>query len=491
MWICVEAGASRGLVVPVQGERYTIGTSDDAWLRLTEPAAAALQASLRPTSDGGLELHPEAPGSPVLLDGEPVEAPTGVQDGQRVAVGETVLALSRDDPTASPAERLDEPTGQRNPAGGPLSARARRAYAAQASERQARRMRRAVRRATVMGLIALCVAGGTVALALNGVLGGSAASPERARGPAAPAAAPTVADVVRGATPGTVLVRTKIGDESGSGSGWVLDAQRGLIVTNHHVVNAGESFQAGTADALRDARLLAAAPCSDLAILELTDRRGLRALPLGDQAGLEQGEQVVALGFPANISQADTLTTTAGIVSVVRDSFRAAAPDIPEFDNLIRTDAALNPGNSGGPLLDLEGRVVGVNTAVVSELGGRPIQGQGYAIGVDTTRQVLADLGQGRSRGWFGVGVVAVDPKVLRQRNLPPGMLLTGAAPGGTGTPGDLENKLLVSVNGQQLDGTLASYCKAAGSVQSGATAQLGLIARPGGPVESVPVRFR
>ena len=141
----------------------------------------------------------------------------------------------------------------------------------------------------------------------------------------------------------------------------IVDAAKGLVLTNFHVIALGPDLQAGTPNRLDDAEVRAAAPCEDLALLHVEGLEDRRAIPLGRQADVQQGDQVVALGYPASASGGEELTSTAGVVSSVRTPLRIPAPDQPRFTNLVQTDAALGPGNSGGPLVGGGGRLVGIN----------------------------------------------------------------------------------------------------------------------------------
>src|SRR5439155_3754516 len=102
-----------------------------------------------------------------------------------------------------------------------------------------------------------------------------------------------------------------------TGTGFVLDAGNGLVVTNFHVVNGGSSFSVGVNGNLRPARIAGAAPCDDLAVVQVADNSGMETFPLGSQGDLRQGEQVVAVGYPASVSIYDELSSTTGIVSCV------------------------------------------------------------------------------------------------------------------------------------------------------------------------------
>ena len=249
-------------------------------------------------------------------------------------------------------------------------------------------------------------------------------------------------DIVEQVAPSTVRVKANFRGQQSEGSGWVLDAGDGLVVTNFHVVSGGTEFDVIADGDSSDADLVAAAPCEDLALLKADETEGLEPLPLGSGADLRQGERVVALGYPANLSLGEDISSTAGVISVVTSSERLPVPDSPTFEDLVQTDAPLNPGNSGGPLVNEEGKLVGVNTAILTELGGQPIQGQGYAIGVDRVKEVVAELRRGRSAGWFGTGLV-VPPRASQRRERLRGILATGAVPGTSGFENRLEGALV------------------------------------------------
>jgi putative serine protease PepD len=210
---------------------------------------------------------------------------------------------------------------------------------------------------------------------------------------------------------------------------------------------------------------------------------GLRQAPLGTGTELEQGETVVALGYPASATPSDTVTSTRGVVSAPRAALRDPAPDVPAYRDAVQTDTALNPGNSGGPLADLDGRVVGVNAAArTTGADGRALEGQHFAIGIDRARRVLTELRSGRSLAWTGAtfGYPATDELV--ERKLPPGLYVTGAVPGTPAARAGLggRGELLAAVDGRPLAPTLASYCEAMADRSSGERVTLTL-ARPGG----------
>jgi serine protease Do len=283
--------------------------------------------------------------------------------------------------------------------------------------------------------------------------------------------------VVAGVAPETVLVETqRAGTRTGTGSGFVLDAGQGLVVTNAHVVNQGDGFRVLAGGRERAARVRAVAPCEDLALLQVADRKGLDAAALAPDGSVEQGETVVALGYGAD--GGDAVGSTTGVVSVPRTTFRDPAPDVPAYPEVVQTDTALNPGNSGGPLVDLDGRVIGVNSAArTSGSDGRPLQNVNYAIAVERARPVIDRLRNGFSAGWTGLTFGYPTEAELRRLHLPAGVRVTGVIPETPAArsaikPGDL----IAGVNGRALAApSLSAFCDLAASSGSGQTLALAL----------------
>jgi putative serine protease PepD len=298
--------------------------------------------------------------------------------------------------------------------------------------------------------------------------------------------------VVRRLIPSTVLVETLDGERrTGTGSGWVFDARAGLVVTAAHVVNAGVRYRVASDGQSRPATLVANAPCEDLAVLRVSGLAGLRSAALGTGRGLEQGETVVALGYPAGAAATDAPTSTRGVVSVSRAAFRDPAADVPAYPRAVQTDTALNPGNSGGPLADLDGRIVGVNAAArTTGSDGRPLEGQNFAIAIDGARVVIDGLRRGRSVGWTGATFGYPTVQELAERRLPPGLYLTGAVPGTPAARARLggRGELLAGVDGRPVGASLSSYCAAIAGRASGDRVRLTLVAPGGGKPRVVTV---
>jgi S1-C subfamily serine protease len=195
--------------------------------------------------------------------------------------------------------------------------------------------------------------------------------------------------------------------QEGSGSGFVYDGQ-GHIVTNFHVIEGAEELIVAMADGQEyEAELIGADPANDLAVIRIDAGRDLPApVVMGDSEALRVGQFVVAIGNPFGLEQ--TLTT--GVISALGRIIQS--PEDNRFiGEAIQTDAAINPGNSGGPLLDLKGRVIGVNSQIISP--SRASAGVGFAVSSNTVRRVVPELIE---RGyyphpWLGTYMLTLSPR--------------------------------------------------------------------------------
>jgi serine protease DegQ len=184
----------------------------------------------------------------------------------------------------------------------------------------------------------------------------------------------------------------------GLGSGVLIDSE-GDVITNNHVVEGANELAVALPDGtIRDTKLVGVDPDSDLALLKI-EPSGLRPIAIGDVNGVAVGDVVLAVGNPLGVGQ----TVTQGIISALGRKGIGINP----IENFIQTDAAINPGNSGGALVDTSGRLIGINSAILSRGGGS--EGIGFAIPIDLAQKVIASLKKnGRvARGWLGVSTTS------------------------------------------------------------------------------------
>jgi S1-C subfamily serine protease len=208
------------------------------------------------------------------------------------------------------------------------------------------------------------------------------------------------------------------------GSGFLITGD-GKILTNSHVVANEHQLEVTLSDQSKyKATLLSRDESNDLALLQITPRKKLPWLRLGDSEGLQVGQKVLAIGNPFGLD--GTLTT--GVVSSLARTIRGENDQ--KLEGLIQTDAAINMGNSGGPLLDSAGDVIGINTAILGPNGGNI--GIGFAMPINRAKLMLDDLQAGRKRPRLGVSVVPVAGDYANALNLPSqgGLLITEVEPG-------------------------------------------------------------
>ena len=220
----------------------------------------------------------------------------------------------------------------------------------------------------------------------------------------------TFAPVLEQATPAVVSIRVDLRRQgpwsrSGpSGSGVIIDSGKGRVVTNHHVIRGAEKITVALKDRREfDAELVGSDPATDIALLKI-DAEDLKALPLGDSDDLKVGDFVVAIGNPFDLGQ----TVTSGIVSALgRTGFSDG------YEDFIQTDASINRGNSGGALVDLDGRLVGINSMIVSPSGVSV--GLGFAVPANIVRTVTEQIVEHGSvrRGQLGVMIQDVSPDAV------------------------------------------------------------------------------
>ncbi|HYK17335.1 MAG TPA: trypsin-like peptidase domain-containing protein [Bryobacteraceae bacterium] len=207
------------------------------------------------------------------------------------------------------------------------------------------------------------------------------------------------------------------------GSGFLI-SEDGKILTNSHVVTNDRQLEVTLSDQTRyPAKLITRDEANDLAMIQITPRKKLTWLRLGDSDGLQVGQKVLAIGNPFGLN--GTLTT--GVVSSLGRSIRGE--NNQELEGLVQTDAAINFGNSGGPLLDSAGDVIGINTAILGPNGNIGI---GFAMPINRAKALLEDFQAGRKRPRLGVTVVPVSGDYADALNLPTqgGLLVQEVEPG-------------------------------------------------------------
>src|SRR5499427_2034947 len=233
------------------------------------------------------------------------------------------------------------------------------------------------------------------------------------------------------------------------GSGVLVDPS-GLVVTNNHVIEGADQIKVSLADKREfEAEIVLKDAHSDLAVLRIGDKRErFAAIDLGDSDALQVGDVVLAIGNPFGVGQ----TVTHGIVSAVART----QIGITDYQFFIQTDAAINPGNSGGALVGLDGRLVGINTAIFSRSGGS--QGIGFAIPVSMVRGVIASAQGGSSvvrRPWLGAKLQAVTPEIADGLGLkrPAGALVASiTAKSPAARAGLKTSDVIISIDGQPVD---------------------------------------
>jgi S1-C subfamily serine protease len=279
-----------------------------------------------------------------------------------------------------------------------------------------------------------------------------------------------VAEIYRRSGPGVVqITSTSEGDSSSDafgnvvpgqsqsalGSGFVIDKE-GHIVTNYHVVQGASQIEVSFSNQdTVDARVVGTDPSTDLALLKVdVDAQALTPLALADSDDVEVGDPVVAIGNPFGLER----TVTSGIVSALQREVRA--PNNFTIDHVIQTDAPINSGNSGGPLIDAAGRVIGVNSQIETGNGGGGNVGIGFAVPSNTVKSVVAQLlDDGRvDRAYLGVSLQDIESDVADVLKLPAdsGVLVGAVQPGSPADKAGLEGgdtRVVVAGESYQIGG--------------------------------------
>ena len=229
------------------------------------------------------------------------------------------------------------------------------------------------------------------------------------------------------------------------GSGFIIDPS-GLVVTNNHVISEADEVSVILNDGTTlKAEVVGRDQKTDLALIKVTPTRPLKAVKFGDSDKLRLGEWVIAIGNPFSLGG----TVTAGIVSARNRDIQSGP-----YDNYIQTDASINRGNSGGPLFNLNGEVIGVNTAIISPSGGSI--GIGFAVPSKTVVPVVDQLREFKEvrRGWLGVRIQQVSDEIAESLSINPtrGALVAGIDDKGPAKPAGIEpGDVIVKFDGKDV----------------------------------------
>ncbi|HEX8743402.1 MAG TPA: trypsin-like peptidase domain-containing protein [Thermoleophilaceae bacterium] len=436
----IVSGADAGRTANVRGDQFTLGREGTTNLVLRDAKASRRHVSLKELPDGRVELTDLGSRNGTFVNGQQVTGTTVLNGGEEIRIGDTVLRAVREQQAAVPppppgaapappaqpqqppppiAPPFTPPAQPQPPAQAPAQAPGARPVVTQsaappppgpsASTMQRLVIQRGLKRVTIIGIAVLALLVIVIGGLVTGILGGGGGDDELSN-----------AEVVDKSRPRTVLVVTNKGFGSGGrGSGWVWDASEGIIVTNAHVTAGGESYTVSTGDKLtisidtdvkidgeeaREAKVLGEATCEDIAVLKVDETEGLETIPrVPSKKELKVGEDVVVVGYPSTINltqgqaqQDADLTGNAGVISTVSTTFPAIpgeGPDDPTvgpYKDAILTDAVINQGNSGGPLVNHEAKLVGMNSAQRTD-----VQGQFYAVGIDRINEIVPKLIEG------------------------------------------------------------------------------------------------
>jgi serine protease Do len=285
----------------------------------------------------------------------------------------------------------------------------------------------------------------------------------------------TIIRVAREITPTVVSVSQR----AGSGSGIIVNRD-GVVLTNAHVVGQSRTVEVGLADGRTlTGQVAGVDPTIDVAVVRVA-AQNLPVAPLGDSDRLQVGQSAIAIGNPLGLER----TVTSGVVSAVNRNPRGIS-----LDGLIQTDAAISPGNSGGPLVDSRGQVIGINTAV---LAGAGASGLGFAVPINLANDVVRQiLETGRiTRAYLGVSFADVDQELARQFGLPvkEGIIIGAVEAGSPAARAGLRPQDIIVKGNDTAVASGGDLRRILRALKPGATVRLEIV-RPGGRT-TIPVQL-
>ena len=272
---------------------------------------------------------------------------------------------------------------------------------------------------------------------------------------------------------------------SGTGSGVIYTAN-GYIITNNHVIADASEIEVTTMDnRVFEAQVVGTYPDGDLAVLKI-NARNLPTLPLADSDRARVGQWVLAIGNPLELNS----TVTAGIISAKGRDLNIIRGQAP-IESFIQTDAAVNPGNSGGALVDAQGSLLGINTAIATKTGY--YEGYSFAIPINLAKKIVDDIIENGNyeRGFLGINIADLDNETAKELNLDinQGVLVDSVVDGGAAQyAGILPNDVIVEANGKPVKAT-PDLLEVVGGLKAGDTVNLTVLRQ--GTLKTVLVRLK
>jgi S1-C subfamily serine protease len=431
MQLRISSGPNAGQTIDISGGEFTIGREAGNSLVLNDTKVSRRHASFKPLPDGRATLYDLGSSNGTYVNGQRIQS-TVVTGTERIQIGDSVFEpvtaaagvggvttagqAQAAAPPPPPPQQPAPPTQQVPPAAPPPQQQQPFQFQTPSPEPIGRPSRtqsaiqrimlmRAVHRATIVGVIAIALVVILGGLAAFGVFSGEDTG------------LPEASEVVPLVEPSTVLVVNDKGDGTGGrGTGWVWDAEQGLIVTNAHVTAGGQTWsiaqgreidiQPDESGALsagaegRPAELKGEALCEDIAVLQVQDTSNLKTIErLPANEDIQIGDEVIAVGYPSSVTASEnpaldaTLTGNHGTVAQPHTTFTAIPgegpgdPTVGPYQDVLQTDTVINQGNSGGPLVDFDAKLVGMNSAKNNENVG-----QNYAVTVQRIEQIVPRL---------------------------------------------------------------------------------------------------